>query len=381
MTLSRVARSVALSLRNTLLAPSGAGVRIRRMFAVRRGYLALALLLAVSHGCGLAARRARTSIDEARLERARELTAEKRAPLAYERYQQARAAAQKSPEESGARGDYQALARLWLDVAISEAERQVSSERRLDAERALVELDAQLLKLERERSELARENELGAARQIAFVEAQRALARAAERRDLRVKLPREEVKRASEALVARAELISLTLAAFGQETPALGRLRGKIGETRALIAREPEASLARADETLFFALSLFSSLRSSQAAPSEEEKAALLEELTLAGLQVSRGDRGLSAVLAAPFAGSELKPEAARVLERLCAVARAHPSGSVHVSAQAKTQAQAEARAKHVREHLARAECSGERFAFTKGTREGDELEASFLAY
>lgn len=339
-------------------------------------------LLSLLGGCAAAARNTRSTVDQARLSHAAELAAEQRAPLAYERYQAALRAAQASKPNSAAYGDRHAEARLWLEVAIAEAERQLSSEQRLASERALAELNGELAELERARAELARANELRAAQAIARTEAARALARAAQRPSQRVKLEPGEVRRAAESLIARAELLALTLASFEVERDAaLERLDEQLREAKALLDKQPDASLLRADKALFLALSLLSRLRDADSPPSADEKAALAEQLELAGAEVVRADLGLAALLEQAFAAATLAPSAERVVERLCALAQAHASGRVHVSAQGQNARQAEARAGAVRARFARAGCSGERFAFRAADAAGDALETSFVAY
>lgn len=335
-------------------------------------------LLMVCSGCALRARHSRSNVDATRVARAEELQAKRRAPLAYERYEAARRAAERSARDGAEHGDRATEARLWLEVALAEAERQALSEQRLEEERALVGLDAELVRLTRERAARAAENELAAAQALARGEAERALARAAQRPETRVRLPREEVKRAAEALTTRAELIALTLVELGKQSPALGRLQKKLGEARALLAKEPDAALTRADEALFDALSLLAVLRAGQPAPSLEEKDALVEELALAGLRVGRGDGGLSGLLEQPFAQSALKADAARVLARLCALAKAHPHGAVQLTVRG---AHAQPRLVAARERLRAEGCGGERFVFTAQEGSSDLLEATFLAY
>src|ERR1700712_241891 len=220
------------------------------------------LLLTLSlPACAVSSQQARSAVDKSRITYAHKLAAERRAPLAYQRFEQANKAANKSPAESVARGDYQAEARLWLETAIADTERERLSERRLNEERELTALDATLGALERERESWAREAELRAARALASNEAHKALARAAERPSLRVKMPREDVKLAAEGLLARSEILALTLESLGKGAAGLPRLRAKQHEVEALLVKDPEAALTRADQTLFYALSLFSELR------------------------------------------------------------------------------------------------------------------------
>ena len=343
--------------------------------------LGLGLWLACLAGCAVTAQQARSQVDRSRIAYAQQITAAQRAPQPYQRFEQASQAAAKSPEGSAARGDYQAEARLWLETAIAETERERLSERRLAEERKLIQLDATVGALERERESWAREAELRAARALASNEARKALVRAAERPSLRVKLPREDVKLAAEALLARAELVGLTLDSLGIASAGLARLRAKIDDAAALLVRDPEASLARADTALFYGLSLFAVLRGQDGGPSQDEKATLAEELTSAGVRPTRGDQGLVGVLDRAFADYALVPSSERVLERLCELAKAHPRGAVLLSVHAKSPKQAEVRIGWVRQRFSRAGCEGQRFTIASAKADGDALEAHWVAY
>jgi len=332
-------------------------------------------------GCALAAKSARGSIDRARVEHAQTLSAKTRAPVAYERYERARRDARRADDE-GTRGDKAAEARLWLELAIAEAESLASAEQRLREEQALAALDVRVAELAAEEDALAREAELRAAQTLARKEAARALARAATRPSLRVKLAREDAKSAAEALVARAELIALTLDTLGDTPPGLARLREKLAVTRSLAARDPEAALGQADQALFHALALLATVRSHDGVPSEAERASLDEALALAGARTVRGDHGLTGVVETAFQGGALAAPAVRVVERLCALAKAHPRGPVELRVHAPEGGRvAEARLRATRERLAKAGCAGERFRLRTTAVVGDALEASWLAY
>jgi hypothetical protein len=349
---------------------------------------ALALLLLWSTGgCAIAARNARVDLDQARLARAREVSIEQRAPVAYQRFREAQKRAQRSPKESAARGDYEALARLRLETAIAEAERQLASAARLAEEEKLASLDSALTESARERERYAKAAELAAAQTIAQVEAERALARAALKPQQRVKLPREQVQRAGEALLERAELIALVLAASEVDSreekavsPALAELRAKLSEAKTLLAKEPDVGLARADRALFRALALLGALRAGAGQPDALEKASLHEALASAGARATRTDRGLTGVIDAAFSGNALTASAARTLERLCALTKAHPHGPVQLVAEGKSEPIAQARASALRASLRVSGCEGERFSVVPLKR-GDQLEASWLAY
>lgn len=340
----------------------------------------LALVLVLASGCALSARNARSSVDRARLDHAKELTAKVRAPVAYERYERASRAARATKDE-GARGDRAAESRLWLELAIAESESLVMAEQRLKEEQSLAVLDVRITELAAEEDALAREAELRAAQGIARKEADRALARARAKPSLRVKLSRDDAKSAAEALIGRADLLALTLETLGASAPGVARLRAKLNEARALTARDPEAALVQADQGLFHALTLLAAVRASDGAPSEAERASLHEALALAGARTVRGDQGLSGVVEPAFAAGGLIAPAARVIERLCALAKAHPRGPVELRVHAPNAHEGEARLRATRERLAKAGCAGERFRLRTTADVGDALEASWLAY
>ncbi|MDB4977637.1 MAG: hypothetical protein JWN48_5978, partial [Myxococcaceae bacterium] len=332
-------------------------------------------------GCGGVTKRARNEVDRSRLAYARELLADRRSPVAFERFEKAHKAADKSPEKSVARSDYEAEERLWLETAIADAEREKLAERRLDEERALIALDQSMVALERERQSWASEAELRAAQALAINEANKALARAAERPSLRVKLPREDLKVAADALLSRCQLMALTLESVDPDNAALPKLRARLSELEASVAKDPELSLARADQTYFYVLSLFAALRGQAGAPSAEEKAALAEELASAGARPTRVDQALDATLEHAFSEGTLVPVAERVIERLCLLAKAHGRGPILVSVQAKSPAQAEGRLRLLRQRFARAGCEGQRFSFAFGKSDGDALTTSWVSY
>jgi hypothetical protein len=330
--------------------------------------------------CTLAQRHARNAVDETRLKEAQAVQAERRAPLPFASYRAAQKKALALRPETPERDDYEAEARLWLETAIAIGEREQMAEQRLAEEKAQLELDAALLPIMRERAELARKAELLAAREIARVEAERSLVRAAQRRDLRVPIPRDEQRRTAEALLNRAALIALTLETVNPASAGLGKLKTQLAQAETLAAKEPDLSLSRADQTLFFALSLLSELRGEDP-PSAEEKASLAEELALIGAKVSRGDQGLSGTFEQASRGTSLHAESERALERLCALTRSHIKGPVRLSPHATSAAQGEARAHAVKSALARAGCAGGRFAIVATASDDDALEVNFLSY
>ncbi|HEX6242097.1 MAG TPA: hypothetical protein VFZ61_14405 [Polyangiales bacterium] len=293
----------------------------------------LAVLLGVG-ACSLLHERSVVKLSEERLARARELGAETRAPLAYQRFQAARQNAESTRGDPAARSDYASEARLWLEAAVAQAERARFSEQRLVLEQECARLDAELLTLERAREERDDQRELAAAAAVAQLEAERALARAADAPAQRVRLSAAETREAARALLQRAELVELALPA---EADAGGRneLAAALKEARAQLAKAPDRALLAADRALFRALALLAPLRASDPQPSSQSKASLLEALTLLGTKPVRTELGLSATFAGPDA------HAPRTLERLCSVVGAYPAGSVQLALPARAAAAA----------------------------------------
>ena len=257
--------------------------------------LAICLLLGAG-ACSLLHQRAVVELSEERLAQARALGAETRAPVAFQRFGAARHNAERARPDSAERSDYTSEARLWLEVALAQAERTRLSEQRLALEQESARLDTELLTLEQARLEQEARRELSAAAEIARLEAERALARATAAPAQRVRLAPKELEQAARSLLTRAELIDLALPA-APDSAARSELRQLIDEARTLLPRTPERALALADRALFRALELLGALRAGAPEPSPESKASLLEALTLMGAKVSRTELGLSASL------------------------------------------------------------------------------------
>ena len=343
---------------------------------------ALALSAAVaSASCSGMAHDARVQIDQARRDHARTLDVARQAPVPYARFEAAQRAARQSTEGSQERATRSLEARLWLETAIADAELHTLSRQRLAEEQALVALDAQLLQRAQARSAGERARQLEAARSIVRGEVDKALARAAQRPAQRVKLSRDAARSAAEALLLRARLVTLTLAAFIPAGKTLAGVEAQLARAEALRERDPEASLTLADETLFRALALLGELRGSDAVPRPEEREALVEALRGSGLEVTREDRGLRATLAQAFRANALAPGSERTLARMCALALAHPHGRVQLSVQGARATPSDARVQLVRRRFVQAGCADARYAFQPAASSGDALDAIWLAY
>lgn len=313
--------------------------------------------------CAAFSRREKVKLADDRKSRARELDAAHVAAESFRRYQQALASAEARPTDSPEREDYASEARLWLEAAISEAETAALARERLTLEREAVRHDEAYLTAERARLAIEEERERQLAANIAREEMKRALERAAQKPNQRVRLNADETRRAAGALLQRAELIALALAP-NEQAEARAALLAQIEEARGALARSPDEALRRADQALLAGLALAGKARSAQTPPSAAQKASLAEALALLGANVARSERGLTATLS-----ENAKPQ---TLARLCGVTRDYPAGDVQVSfARGKKGTQAT---------LSAHGCQGARFL--SGERAGEkQLSFTFLAY
>jgi hypothetical protein len=338
---------------------------------VRRSQVGLAIALWVSAGCA-GPQQQRVALDAERLARAQAVHARERAPELYARVEQARRDAEASADGDPARADHATEARLWLEAAITEAQRAQLADERLGVEREVEQAEQQLTGLELARAELAREVERRTAAELARSEAQKALDRASLTPRLRPKLAKDEVRAAAEALLARATLIRAAL-------PADAALDAALASARAALAGDPDAALDKADAALARAQLALGAERARSPGPSEAESSSLAEAMLGAGARPTRGDRGLSALLPAAFAAQALKPEARGRLARLCKLAAAHPHGPVRAAVGGGQAAAGRARA--VGAELVRAGCEGGRFGVDVTPAATDDVELSWLAY
>jgi hypothetical protein len=343
--------------------------------------LACALL-----SCAGARRRALLDLSEERLSRARALRAEALAPAPFQHFQRARERAQKARPDSAERADRSTEARLWLEVAISQAEQTALAQQRLAVERENVRLDEAFLAQEQQRLALEDASELREAAAIAQLEAERALARAALAPAQRSKLSSAEVERAARSLLERAELIALALPPGAVPPAAVEQLAKLREEARGQLSKAPERALTLADRALFQALSLVGTLRAGKSAPDAAQKASLAEGLKLAGTRVVRDERGLTASLsAAPgaFGPAGLKagafgPAMQRSVARLCSLAQSYPQGPVQV----RIDAGAAAHKVALQKLLTDQGCTGERFSVVAaGHASAGNLSFTWLAY
>lgn len=328
---------------------------------MRRQAVAALLLL----GCAAGGQRALGKLSGERMARAEQLKAAQNAPFAYQAFQKAARKAQEARADSAAHHDHESAARLWLETAIEQAERGQLARQRLQVEEQSARQDEALLAAETERAQLEQQVEREEAANIARTEAERALARAAQAPAQRIKLDPSEVQRAATALLSRAELIALTLPS---SLPAVQRnkLDTLLREAHKALPKTADRALDLADRALFEALALLGVLRA-QGEPTVEQKASLREALQLAGAQVSRDERGLTARVA---------QAEARMLQRLCGIARAYPHGPVQV-----VLARAGKLSKAVTSKLlAEQACVGERFQVVDGEGAAP-LAVTFLGY
>jgi hypothetical protein len=343
------------------------------------GALSLLLLAGLALGaCAAARRRAVLDLSEARVARATELRAEARAPAAFHQFERARGAAREAPVDSAERAERSSEARLWLEAAISQAERADLAERRLALERENVVLDESFLTQERERLAADDAAELRAAAGVARQEAEKALARAALAPAQRSKLSAAELERGARALLTRAELIALALPAGAAPAPGAEQLARLLQEARSQLGKSPDRALAAADRALFQALALLGALRAGEGAPDAAQKASLAEALAAIGARVVRDDRGLTASLPGALPPEGAGPSALRGLARLCALAQGYPRGPVQVVLDTRAAARKGALQKQLSDHG----CAGERFSVAAADQAGaTDLSFTWLAY
>ncbi len=352
---------------------------------MRRALLLLSLLLGACGGVDAQA----LALKKARLARAEHQDAQSRAPHLFGRFEEAQQKAIEHASEVAARRDYESEARLWLEAAITEAERLRLTEARLELEREIAGLEAQALEDDRARGELAERATQAAAREVVRRQSELALSRAALASKQRIKLGRAEVEEAARALIGRAALVQLALVSWGAPAAQRAPLEAKLARARAALASAPDEALAFADDTLFASLGLLASLRAGEQAGSESERAALMEGLTQSGARVTRNDRGLAVLLSKPFAGARLQPGPARLLSRLCALSRGYPRGPIQLAVTASPAGLAEARAQALRAQLPRLGCAGARFGVevaalaraAAASAPDDQIELTWLAY
>lgn len=340
----------------------------------------LLLLIALSSGCALSTSRARVHLERARVDHARTIEAKRRARVPYERFEATMRAADATRDEA-ARTVLASEAQLWLEVAIADSERLMLAEQRLAEERALVAIDAEIIGLERARRALADENAQRAARALARDEAKRALARALQKTAQRAKLGRDDARAAALALRRQAEMIVLTLETLGRPAAELAPLHQQLAAVDAALTADPEAALDRADETLYAAQAALGALRTGADAPDALEKASLAEALAASGARVGADDLGRSATIEAAFRNAALTPAGARMLTRLCVLARAYPRGPVRITVDGADGPHLTARLRAAEKQLGDQGCSGARFVFAASGRAGELVALHWVAY
>ena len=116
-----------------------------------RFWVAVWLLCAA---CGSGQPRTRSALDAARLDYARKLSAETRAPELWRELEAARALAKSAGDNEEARADHTAVARLWLEASIVECERADLAAQRLVIEREIEAKSMAALRDERRAAKL-----------------------------------------------------------------------------------------------------------------------------------------------------------------------------------------------------------------------------------
>lgn len=347
---------------------------------MRRAVLVLfSLMLMWVAACGASVPKTRKALDEARLAHARTLGVSHRAPELWANVERARKEASALPPEDPAQAELISEARLWLEAAITECERADLATKRLVVEREIEELDRIALRATRALEQATKEAELDAAALIAKEEATRALERAATLPVRRPKLDKANVSAAAQALITRARLALTAAKALGAGADACDKLTAVLDEAERARAKNPDSALDTADRALFDALAMLGQRRGHGAAPRPGEAKELASLLDQAGFRVERGDTGLIAHLAEPFARSSLSHVASRKLARICALAELHAIGALRVQV-AGSSALREARLHEVTNTLAQSGCVGERFGIDV-VEGADALDVVWLSY
>jgi hypothetical protein len=337
------------------------------------------ICLTLLWGCGASLPRTRKELDESRLAHARALDVSKRAPELWANVERARHEASLLVAEDPAQAELMSEARLWLEAAITECERADLAAKRLAVEREIEELDRSALRATRALEQATKEAELREASLIAKEEARRALERAALLPARRPKLDKANISTAVQVLSTRARLVLAAAKALGAPEPPTDAIATQLDEAERLRSKNPDAALDLADRALFDALALLGQRRVDAATPRPGEANELASLLDQAGFQIERGDTGLIAHLAEPFARASLSHVAARKLERVCALSQLHTLGAVRVHV-AGAAALRDSRVREVNAALRRGGCESQRFGVD--VIEGpDALDVVWLSY
>ncbi len=349
---------------------------------MRRAFALCLLVASTGTACGPRGPRTRGELDAARLQHARSLHAETRAPELWQQLEAALSAARSAQADPTASAEYAASARLWLEASIAECERADLAAARLVEERQIEALYAVALRDQRAVRQRTEEAAHRAAADVARVEAQRSLELAATSPRPRPKLDRKVEGAAALALTERASLAIEAARAMGAAPASLTDAQTLREQAEAALATRPDLALGLSDRALSSALSALGSVRGRQPQPSDAEKQSLLDDLAALGAELGRGERGLTARLPDLFAaGDRLKAGADRRLERICSLGIAHPHGQVHMTVTGPRGEESARRRGVLESTLAWHGCTPQRFVVDARQADEKALELTWLAY
>ena len=246
-----------------------------------------------------------------------------------------------SAGDEAAAADHVTRARLLLEAALAEAARIGDEEER----RAIETTTAEMLALAR-RDEAAREAISAELTRLASIrtareEAQRALTEAESdearpgRRGRVSMQDTPDLRRATAALRARAELLSAAARALGADDAALAPMQDALRASERERA-DPLAALAAVDRAHREALRALGRARATAEGPGPDGVTALAEAATAEGFEALALPEGLAVEAHGLFSGNAVAvSHAARGrVERLAALIAAHPHGPVQVEVQ-----------------------------------------------
>lgn len=262
--------------------------------------------------------------------------------------------------EADAASDELTRARLLLDAALAETDRvalvaraHVLDERTRAAERAALDDEAagDRLRDEGRRLAAARQAREVAAQALALAEADEA--RRAGRRGTADDPARRDAAR---VLLNRARSLLATAQTLGATEEATRGARDAVSAAERA-GQDAAQALASADHAQSLAQVALGAARRAAPTATADEAAALVDDATTAGLRPTRSERGVEVATGPVFQGASarLAPAAARRIERLATLLRAHPTGRVRVEVTAVRGSVAATRAAALVEAFARA--------------------------
>ncbi|HEY8431263.1 MAG TPA: hypothetical protein VIL20_22945 [Sandaracinaceae bacterium] len=295
-----------------------------------------------------------------------------------------------------AAADHLTRARLLLDAAQAEAARIADERERRRVEARVAELLERARRDESAREAIGRELSRMAAVRAAREEALRALEQAAQdearpRRRARVSLEEvQDLRRAASVLRARARLSAAAARALGAPEETLRAVEEALAASEAP-RLAPLAALEAADRARAEAQRALGEARRRMDAPEPDAARALAEAARAEGFEVVALPEGIAVEVDGLFRGRAVARGAHASIERLAALAAAHPHGTIEVQAQAGPgrggEALAAQRAEALRRALVEAGADAQRLrasalpAELAGDAPADRARLLFLAY